>query len=198
MLQVFHLDVAKVDMHVAYICKCFICFHTYVANVSSRCLQCLHTCFQVFLVSLICKCFSCFRRMLQVLQLFQTYVASASSGCCKSRSNIAHVAMGLTCRSRLLQLLGHHHGSPCGRLRSADASAVWHPQAGVGEWDPHGFLRAGAVVRRNSSMGSMQWGAQTQTAWASFTCSAASRARDRRRPIFWAAPDVRALVTPYY
>jgi hypothetical protein len=33
MLQVFHLDVAKVDLDVAYICKCFKCFHTYVASV---------------------------------------------------------------------------------------------------------------------------------------------------------------------
>jgi hypothetical protein len=37
-----------------------------------------------------CKCF---RRMLQVFHLFQTYVASVSSGCCKSRSGVAHVAM---------------------------------------------------------------------------------------------------------
>jgi hypothetical protein len=38
MLQVFHLDIAKVDPNVAYVCcKCFIwmlhMFHTYVASV---------------------------------------------------------------------------------------------------------------------------------------------------------------------
>jgi hypothetical protein len=32
MLQVFHLDVAKVDLDVVYICKCFKFFHTYVVN----------------------------------------------------------------------------------------------------------------------------------------------------------------------
>jgi hypothetical protein len=35
-----------------------------------------------------------FRRMLQVFQLFQMYVASVSSKCCKSRSNVAHVVVG--------------------------------------------------------------------------------------------------------
>jgi hypothetical protein len=34
MLQLFHLDVAKLDWDVAYICKCFMCFHMYVASVS--------------------------------------------------------------------------------------------------------------------------------------------------------------------
>jgi hypothetical protein len=35
------------------------------------------------------------------------YAASVLSQCCKSRSDVAHVAMGLTYCSRLLQLLGH-------------------------------------------------------------------------------------------
>jgi hypothetical protein len=37
---------------------------------------------------------SCFRRMLQVFQLFRTYVANVSSRCCKSRFGITHVAVG--------------------------------------------------------------------------------------------------------
>jgi hypothetical protein len=49
MLQVFHLDVAKVDMDVAYdgytcmylsVCfKCFVCFQSYVASVSIGCFK---------------------------------------------------------------------------------------------------------------------------------------------------------------
>jgi hypothetical protein len=35
MLQVFHLDVVKIDRDFAYICKCFKCFHMYVASVLS-------------------------------------------------------------------------------------------------------------------------------------------------------------------
>jgi hypothetical protein len=72
MLQVFHLNVAKLDQDVAYLCKCIIskcfrCFYTYVASVLSRC---LHVCngytrvFKFFLV--FCKCF---RRILQVFYL---------------------------------------------------------------------------------------------------------------------------------
>ena len=74
MLQVFHLDVVKVDLDVAYICKCFRCFYMYVASVSSRyciCLQWLHTCFQA---------------LSGVLQVLLTYVASVSAlsdVCCK-------------------------------------------------------------------------------------------------------------------
>jgi hypothetical protein len=35
MLQVFHLDIAKLNQDFAYICMCLMCFHTYVACVSS-------------------------------------------------------------------------------------------------------------------------------------------------------------------
>ena len=88
MLQVFHLDVAKVDLDAVYICMVasvclrfkhmFLLFHLDVVYI----LQWLHMCFSG--VSDVC---------LQVFQLFQTYVASVSSGCCKSRSDVAHVAM---------------------------------------------------------------------------------------------------------
>jgi hypothetical protein len=84
MLQLFYLNVAML--------------HTYVTSVSSRCYICFAIATRVFSW--------CFRRMLPVFQLFQTYVASVSSRCCKSRSGVAHVAIGPIWRSHLLQLLG--------------------------------------------------------------------------------------------
>ena len=67
----FYLDVAKVDLNVAYICKCFRCFHTYVASI----LQWLHTRFSSFFWCFInvsnvyYKCFSSFGHMLQAFHL---------------------------------------------------------------------------------------------------------------------------------
>jgi hypothetical protein len=86
MLQVFHLNVAKLDQDVAYLCKCIIskcfrCFYTYVASVLSRC---LHVCNGYTRV---------FKFFFGVLQVFQTYIASVLFGYCKSRSGVAHVAM---------------------------------------------------------------------------------------------------------
>jgi hypothetical protein len=52
-LQVFHLDVVKIDLDVAYICYGFQVFSNVFASVSNVC----------------CKCFSCFRRMLQVFHI---------------------------------------------------------------------------------------------------------------------------------
>jgi hypothetical protein len=66
-------------------------------------LQWLHMCF-----------LGCFICMLQVFHLFQTYVASILFGHCKSRSRVAHIAIGPTYRSLMLQPLGHRRGSPCG------------------------------------------------------------------------------------
>jgi hypothetical protein len=105
MLQLFHLNVAML--------------HIYVTSVSSRCYICFAMATRVFSW--------CFRRMLPVFQLFRTYVASVSSRCCKSRSGVAHVAIGPIWRSHLLQLLGPcacvwvwrgasgRHGKQCGR-----------------------------------------------------------------------------------
>ena len=82
MLQVFHSDVSYVFTHTLQV------FHLDVAYV----LQWLHTCFpgvsDVY--------------MLKVFQLFQIYVASVSSRCYKSRSGVAHVAVGPIYSSRLL------------------------------------------------------------------------------------------------
>jgi hypothetical protein len=69
MLQVFHLDIAKVDLVVAYICKCFKCFHTYVVSVSSECLHMFAMATHVFPSFFLVFC-ECFRHMLQVCQLF--------------------------------------------------------------------------------------------------------------------------------
>jgi hypothetical protein len=46
----------------------------------------------VYFKFLWCVC-KCFRHMLQVLQLFRTYVTSILSGCCKSRSVIVHITI---------------------------------------------------------------------------------------------------------
>jgi hypothetical protein len=92
--QVFHLDVACVRNGYTRAFKFFWCFEN-VSNVCSK-----------------------------YFQLFRIYVVSVSSKCYKSRYGVAHVAMRLTCRSRLPQLLGRHRGSSCGRLRLADASTM--------------------------------------------------------------------------
>jgi hypothetical protein len=103
MLQVFYLDVAYVLqwLHTYFSSFFFGCF----ASVSDVC----------------CNCFSCFR----------TYVASVSSKGYKSKLGVVHVVIGPTYHSRLLQLLGRRHGSPCGRLTPANASTAWHAQAGA-------------------------------------------------------------------
>jgi hypothetical protein len=74
-------------------CTCFISvlhmFHTYVVSVSSVCCICFTHMMQVF--HRYCMCFamathmffSCLRRMLQVFQLFRTYVANVSLRYCK-------------------------------------------------------------------------------------------------------------------
>jgi hypothetical protein len=83
MLQAFHLDVAKVDLDIAYICKCFRCFDTYVASILSGCFYMFAMATQVFssffcvfasVSDVCCKCFSCFSRLLQVFHLHVTKV----------------------------------------------------------------------------------------------------------------------------
>jgi hypothetical protein len=70
MLQVFYLDVAKVDLDVAYVAmvihvsfKYFICFQTDVAYVVNG-----------YVASVCSKCFICFRRLLQLFHLSVTKV----------------------------------------------------------------------------------------------------------------------------
>ena len=82
----------------AYVSSIFRCFIRMFASVSSRwCCICLQWFSRVF----ICF-FKCFRRLLKVSQLFRADVASISSECFKSRSNVAHVVKWLSCHNRLL------------------------------------------------------------------------------------------------
>jgi len=113
----FHIIVAKVDLDVTYVaiaihacCKGVLqMFHLFVfSEASCKCVyfECCICCKCFYLdVAYICigfssvfRCFcKCFRCILQVFQLVRTHVASVSSGCCKSRSGVAHVAMEPTC-----------------------------------------------------------------------------------------------------
>jgi hypothetical protein len=131
-----------------------------------------------------CKCFSCFR----------TYVASVSS-VAKVDRGVAHVTMGPTCLIHLLQLLRAPPwviDSSCGCLKPVDASATWHPLAGHVS-GIHEFLHVGAVVRRNRAH--VVWCAKTDNA-GFFPVRRGLPVKDRRHSIFWAAPDVQAIVTP--
>jgi hypothetical protein len=130
MLQVFYLDIAKVNLEVAYVCNGY----TRVSRVSGV--------------------YKCFRCMLQVFQLFRTHVASVSSGCCKSTSGVVHVAMVPICCSHLLQLLGRCRGSYCRRLRPPDASAMCIHRRGMVTRTHVVFPHAGAAVRASSNVDS--------------------------------------------
>jgi hypothetical protein len=91
MFHVFHLDVAKlVGMLHIYASVLGVFIRMLQVFHFNNCigLQWLHACFQVFQV--FCKCF---RHTLQGFQLFWTYVVNVSSGCCKSRLGVAHVAI---------------------------------------------------------------------------------------------------------
>jgi hypothetical protein len=93
--------------------KCFICFFRHMLQVClSGCCICFTHMLQVFYldVAYVCNGFqallgvfaSVFTRMLQMFQLFRTYMTSVASECCKTRSCVAYVVIGSTCRSRLL------------------------------------------------------------------------------------------------
>jgi hypothetical protein len=83
--------------------KCFICFFKRKLQVclSGCCIYFTHM-LQVFYLDVTYACngfqvfFMCFckyfKRMLQVFQLLRMYIVNISFGCCKNRSNIAHVA----------------------------------------------------------------------------------------------------------
>jgi hypothetical protein len=136
-LQVFHLDVAKVDLDVAYTCM-LQAYVSSVSGVSYTCCKCFIRMLHMFAMTF--KCFP------GVLQVFQTYIANVSSGCCKSRASVAHVAMGSACRSHLLQLLG-------------DVQATWvccwgaDERAQTGAWDTErrcGGPRSGACEKQEA------------------------------------------------
>jgi hypothetical protein len=88
MLQVFHINVAKVDLDVAHVaiaihvcCKSlfnmFHLFQTYVATVLSGCCKSrFRCCIYKHVASVYFKCFMCFIRMLQVFCLNVAYVCN--------------------------------------------------------------------------------------------------------------------------
>jgi hypothetical protein len=81
MLQVFHLDVVKVNLDFAYTCM----LQAYVFSVSGVSYVCCK-CF-IWMLHMFCTGYNvfswCSRHMLQVFQLFWMYVASVSSRYCK-------------------------------------------------------------------------------------------------------------------
>jgi hypothetical protein len=81
------------------------------------CLQRLHMCFQVFSGVL-----QVFQIYVVSFQLFWTYITSVLSGCCKSRSDGAHVAMHV--RS------GGGVSGPC--AWSSGAGPVWACECRLG------------------------------------------------------------------
>jgi hypothetical protein len=112
------MDVVKVDHDVAYVAMVIhLCCKRLSPNVSSVffkhmfqvCfIQMLHM-FHIY--SVCCKCFIwmllCFAMAANIFFLvFRTYVASVFYICYKSRSSVAHVALGPICSSHLLQLMG--------------------------------------------------------------------------------------------
>jgi hypothetical protein len=74
MLQVFYLDVAKLDRDVRYICKCFKCFQTYVTSVLSWCLH---------IFAMITHVLSSFLSGLQVFQMYVICVLACFVLTCK-------------------------------------------------------------------------------------------------------------------
>jgi hypothetical protein len=102
-------------------CKCFIWMFAMATHMFSRFFWCF------------CKCF---KRMLQVFQLFWTYVASISSGCCKIYQDFANVTMGLICRSCMLQLLGRRRSPRAVEQHGRHSSNV----------GPYGLEKRGAGI----------------------------------------------------
>jgi hypothetical protein len=62
--------------------------------------------------------------MLQMFQLFRTYIANVSSRCYKSRSGVTHVAVGSICRRQ--QPPGAAAGPACMRVGVERAQAGYH------------------------------------------------------------------------
>jgi hypothetical protein len=101
--------------------------------------------FQV--ISSVLQVFQTIRRMFA--KLFQTYVASVSSGFCKNSSGVAHVVIGFTCYNRYCSCWGttrvtvwapeddrHIMSNPaCARetkqARQSGREAMWGPHGGA-------------------------------------------------------------------
>ena len=80
-------------------------FHTYVASVSSWCSICFTHILHLFhldvayVLQWLHTCFPRVSDVLQVFQLFWTYVVNIFSRCYKSRSSVAHVTVDAICSS---------------------------------------------------------------------------------------------------
>jgi hypothetical protein len=151
-------------IHCTYVLKCMFqmihLFRTYVARVSFGCCKTRPGCciymqvFQVFSY-VCCKCYilifayvcngytRVFKFFSGVLQVFQTYVTSVLSRCCKSRSGVTHVTMHVRSRGGASPYAWcggvgvvrtaraprgcTKYGLRLGRVRPSARSAAWHP-----------------------------------------------------------------------
>jgi hypothetical protein len=130
-LSIFQTYVASVYLDVTYIshicCKCFI----WILHMFCNCFSNVFRCF-----------FKYFRRMLQVFQLFQTYVTCVSPRCCKS---ISVMLLG----SHLPQLSAAAIGAPSSRRRrpageaeEVQAVPAWGQAAQArAAWPPSGHTK---------------------------------------------------------
>jgi hypothetical protein len=179
MLQGCVPNVSPVFSEACCKCVCFRCcvYFTYMLQVFlSRCCICLQWLFKCF--QMLCKCF---RHVLQMFQLFQTYVASVSSGCCKSKSGVAYVSTVLGRRADRAGRVTGQVGEQAAKRANASSGRASRPD------------------RRASRQGIVRADAQTGDAsrWLGNQTVRGVRRRSRRgRPDIGVRPDVRALATP--
>jgi hypothetical protein len=125
MLQLLHMDVAKINRdaaHVAYFCKCFQC---YVANILKKiysnvcCNKCfiwmLHM-FHTHITSVLSSCYICFTHMLQVFYLDVAYVLDI---CCNSMFQIFHLCPTYVASKCFILQIFHRSTVSDGRMAQA-------------------------------------------------------------------------------
>jgi hypothetical protein len=119
-LSVFHLDITKVDLNVAYTCM----LQAYVSNV----------CFKGFIWMLHIFCngytyfFRCFRRMLQMFQLFRRCILQVFDlNIAKVDRGVVYVALGPICCS--CKGIVHARGKWRDRARRGDGREKWRGMA---------------------------------------------------------------------
>jgi hypothetical protein len=151
MLQMFYLDVAKVNLDVAYACM----LQAYVSNVSYICCK-----YFIWMLHMFCNGYK------RVFLVFQTYVASWSKNvCCKCFNyfdvyceyfhlditkidfGVAHVAVGPNCNRHLMQLLcppvcawvwrGCHNASAGHEACAVHGAGAGHGAAWAPTWSKH-------------------------------------------------------------
>jgi hypothetical protein len=161
MLQVFHLDVAKIDRDIAHVSMtihvCFKCkfqmlhlfFQTFAANVLFGCCICFTRTLQVFYLGvayvcngfqLFCKCFSCFIHMLQVFHLN----FKSRSECCICCNVTHHTTTG--CCSCLGAM--HVHGGAKGWSTARQRAREAEDDGSRGAGSPYAACWCGKLRRR--------------------------------------------------